>query len=93
LSFSSQLCQHIKFFKYIICISNIKIIIFQLGLQVTESKESLKNALGQAKQLQEHIATASQWTENVENAIEENADVKTLQVMIILLQRKSIFYV
>jgi hypothetical protein len=53
----------------------------QLGLQVTESKDSLKNALAQAKQLQEHIAAASQWTQNVETAMEENADVKTLQVI------------
>jgi hypothetical protein len=43
--------------------------------------------LAQAKQLQEHIAAASQWTQNVETAMEENADVKTLQVTIILNQK------
>jgi len=43
--------------------------------------------LAQAKQLQEHIAAASQWTQNVETAMEENADVKTLQVTIILIQK------
>lgn len=55
---------------------------WQLGLQVTESKDSLKNALTQAKQLQEHIAAALQWTQNVESAIGENADVRTLQVIL-----------
>lgn len=55
---------------------------WQLGLQVTESKDSLKNALNQAKQLQEHIAAALQWTQNVESAIGEDADVRTLQVIL-----------
>ncbi|XP_065334491.1 dystrophin, isoforms A/C/F/G/H-like isoform X2 [Cloeon dipterum] len=60
-------------------LDNLKELYNKLGLQVTESKESLKNALSQARQLQEHIATASQWIQNVQEALNEKADVNTLQ--------------
>ncbi|XP_059471691.1 dystrophin, isoforms A/C/F/G/H isoform X3 [Neocloeon triangulifer] len=60
-------------------LDNLKELYNKLGLQVTESKESLKNALSQARQLQEHIATASQWTQNVQEALTDNVEVQTLQ--------------